>query len=434
MKPSTTSQTGRWSESFGDHGFTVRAWEREPGGIVLLSWGKPPQHRTLGFRVRSVERQKRWGWDADALERAREAAKDQSAALRLGQVRRDAQPLALTVRDGFALFTGDEDGGMPESDSARRNYRIAEAEFSARFGDRVWNTVTPAEWESVVWKAKAAGKHGKAEMLAKNLRGVHRWLHKKRRMRELLDPLEDFDWKALKKGVKPSRERFSEAEMAKLLKVRDAVDPRFALALVIAAEAGPRSKAIRLWMRSQLDAPLQPEPPEGLAPHGWTFLPALKGQEEPLIFLTAFARAEIERAFAGYLRHLEARWQSDGVDYPMLPGARIADATEKVVGLDQGGALRPIRASAVKDWLTDAEKLAGVAHVHRRGWHGLRRLWTDRVEETAGMDVAAVAGQWADRSMVERIYRRKSQYGKLARAREALEARKDLHKDLQDHE
>lgn len=421
-KPSLTS-AGRWSESFGDRGFTVRAWERNPGENVLLSWGKPVEYASLGFPVRTRDRRGRWTWDADALERAREAAKDKSAALRLGHARDAVQPVDLTVREAFNLFTDEEAGGMPESISAQRNYRGAASAFIARFGDRPWNRVTPAEWEAVIWKAKGEGKHGKAAMLAKSLRAVYRWLRSKRRMKELLDPVEDFDWKALRQGVKPRRERYSEAEMAKLLAVRDEVDPRFALMLVIAAEAGPRSKAIRQWRRSQLDAPLQPAPTKEEAPHGWTFLPPLKGQDEPLIFLSAFARREVEKALTGYLRHLEERYQAEGVDYPMVPGARIGDAKEQVVRLDQGGAMRTMGETKVKDWLQQAEAKAKVKHVEYRGWHGLRRLWTDRVEGKAGLDVAAVAGTWADRSMVERIYRRKSQYGKLAQAREAVEDR-----------
>jgi hypothetical protein len=422
-KPRTTGTAGRLSESYGERGNTVRLWEREPGSAVMLQWGKPPSYESLGYAVRERDGRGRWAWDADRLERAREEAKDKAAKLRLGQVRSSVQATALTVREAFDLFTDDHAGGMPGSSAARRNHRNTARVFSGALGGRPWNTVPPAEWEAVIWRAKGAGKHGKAEMLAKNLRTVHRWLVKKRRMRDLLDPLDEFDWKALRRGVKPRRERYTEQEMARLLDVRDGVDPRFALALVIAAEAGPRSKAIRLWVRSQLDMPMQPAPTADEAPNGWTYLPPLKGQDEPLIFLTAFARREIEKALTGYLRHLEARYQGEGIDYPMLPGARIADAKPQVVRLDQSGALRPVGESPLKDWLVKAERLAGVKHVEHRGWHGLRRLWTDRVEDVAGLDVAAVAGQWADRSMVERIYRRKAQHGKLAKAREALDKR-----------
>lgn len=422
-KPRLT-RTGRLSESYGERGFTVRLWERSPGDAVMLQHGTPPVYESLGYPVREKDRRGRWTWDGEALERAREAAKDRAASLRLGQLRAEVQPAAVTVSEAFALFVDDE-GAMPDSPSARRNYRIAQKEFGARFGGRPWNTVTPAEWESVIWRAKAEGKHGKASMLAKNLRSVRRWLYKKRRMKDLLDPLEDFEWGELGKGVKPRRERYSEAEMRRLLDVRDEVDPRFALALVIAAEAGPRSAAIRKWMRSQLDAPIAPAPSKEEAPNGWTYLPALKDQDEPLIFLTAFARREVERALTGYLRDLEARWQEEGIDYPMLPGARIADAKEQVVRVNQSGAVRCVGETEVKSWLPQAEKLAKVPHVEWRAWHGLRRLWTDRVEGAAGLDVAAVAGTWADRSMVERIYRKKQQFPKLAKAREVLEPKED---------
>lgn len=418
--PRLTS-TGRLSESYGDAGCTVRLWERYPGENVMLQWGKPAAYDSLGYPVRVRNKKGKWEWNFEALERGRSAAKDKSARIRLGVIRESVQPEATTVRQAFALFTDEEDGGLPESASGRRNYRIAAREFNAKFGDLVWNTVTPAEWESVIWRAKGEGLHGKAAMLAKNLRAVHRWLVKKRRMKALLDPLEDFEWKALTKGVTPKQERYSEAEMRKILEVRDLVDPRFALMLVMAAEAGPRGKAIRLWRRSQLDAPVLPAPPSDMAPHGWTYLPPLKGQDAPLVFLTAFARREIEKALTGYLRHLEARYQESRVDYPMLPGARIGDAKVKEIHISQVGAYRPAGTSAAKKWMARAESLAGVKHVDWRLWHGMRRLWTDRVEDAAGLDVAAVAGSWADRTMVERIYRNKLQFSKLGRAREVLE-------------
>lgn len=415
------TEAGRLSESYGDTGFAVRLWERGAGENVMLQWGRPAAYASLGFAVRSPGKRGRWEWDAAALTRAREAARRKSAELRLGLAREAVRPQEITVRQAFALFTAPDDGGMPDSASGKRNYRIAEREFSARFGERPWNVVTPAEWEAIIWRAKGEGKHGKAGMLAKNLRGVHRWLAKKRRMKELLDPLEDFDWKSLGQGISPRQERYSEEEMRRLLAVRDDIDPRFALMLVMAAEAGPRSKAIRFWHRSQLDAPILPAPPKEMAPHGWTYLPALKGQEAPLIFLTEFARREIDKALTGYLRHLEARYQEAGVDYPMIPGARIADAKPREVQVDQSGADRFIASQPVKAWLAEAERRAKVPHVTHRLWHGLRRLWTDRVEDIAGLDVAAVAGSWADRTMVERIYRNKAQFGKLDRARLAME-------------
>lgn len=414
--------SGRLSESYGDRGFTVRLWEREPGGVVMLQWGKPAEYESLGYAVRSRDRKGRWDWDMETLARARDAAKDRSASLRIGTSRKEATPEALTVEEAFSLFLDEDTGGTRDlSQSAVRNYRIAEREWVAFLGpDRPWNRILPADVEALAFRV--AAKHpSKAQMMVKNLRSVRNWLATKRRMRGLENPTEFFPWEDLSKLIKPKQERYTEAEMEKLLAVRDDIDPRFALMLVIAAEAGPRSKAIRLWMRSHLDAPIRPEPTPEQAPNGWTYLPALKGQEPPLIFLTAFARREIDKALTGYLRELEARWQDEGIDYPMIPGARIADATDKVVRLDQPGADRPIGDNNPKSWLRDAERVAKVKHVTRRGWHGLRRLWTDRVEDTAGLDVAAVAGAWADRTMVERIYRSKSQFGKLSRAREALD-------------
>jgi integrase len=422
MKPRLAA-SGLLRESFGRRPYKVQLVEREPGGIVSLAWGRPRSFEALGYAVRRPDRRRGWAWDDRALSLARAAAEDRHALWRMGQLRADVvAPVDLTLGAAWALFLDEDRGGLPASASARRNYRLSSREWTSHLGAGIaWNKITPADVEGVI---RRVGKDtpAKAEMMAKNLRGLYLWLRRKRRMKELEDPLgEDFDWSALRAGLETRQERYTSAEVAKLLEVRDEIDPRFALMLVMAWETGARSAALRTWRRSMLDAPMTPPPTPEQAPHGWTVLPALKGQGEPVAFLTVFARAEIDKALLGYLAELEGEYQRSGRDYPMLPGARLGDKTRAVVGLSQSGAYRVIAESAVKDWLRDAEKRAGVRHVAHRGWHGVRRLWTDRVESVAGLDVAAVAGGWVDRTMVERIYRSKSQHDKLARARRALE-------------
>ena len=159
-------------------------------------------------------------------------------------------------------------------------------------------------------------------------------------------------------------------------------------------------------------------------PTGWVLFPALKGQRAPLHLLTAFERRELELAFAGYLRDLEAQWEEDRIDYPLFTGARLADKNEKVVGLDQRRALSCADAKVFLDWLRDAERRAGVEHVKGRSYHGIRRTVSDLLYEELGMDGLTTALGWANRSTPEQIYVDHRRMPDRVRAREAMERKR----------
>lgn len=54
---------------------------------------------------------------------------------------------------------------------------------------------------------------------------------------------------------------------------------------------------------------------------------------------------------------------------------------------------RPLHPSRYEYWLTQTERLAGVEHVPRRGWHGLRRNWATSRKHLSTRDVEN-AGGW----------------------------------------
>jgi hypothetical protein len=412
---------GYWSVATGRRPYTVRVRE-EPGrrgANVVLRYTDPatgtPTTDTLPFGVRDGER-----LVPERVRAAIEAGEKRSRELGLGILRAATSPRRLTWGEAWAAFLDPRSGGLPASVSAQRNYRRASVVWLNAIGrDTPYNAPRPNEVAAVLWDVKASGTPTAAEMHAKVLRTLHRWLTERAGYDDLKNPLRGLDWKKLRAGIQPRRGRYTPAEVERLLSVRThpTLDPRFALMILAAVHTGARSAALRRMMRSGLDCPLAPAPTQEQAPHGWLLLPPLKGQDPPLVFLTSTLRAELDAALAGHLAAYEARWQTERIDYPLIPGGKLVGG---VVPLRAAGH-EPIGENDPKEWLAAAERLADVEHVTHRAWHGLRREWTDTVEERAGLEVTAVAGQWSDTSMVEKVYRSKTQFGKLAKAREAVE-------------
>lgn len=422
-----------WSESVGERPNTVRVREeKKPGDIVYLRWSNPdgtPGWRSLETRVRDDKGRLL----RDACNRALEAGKDKSAELRIERLRHETvMPAKLTVGQAFDRFHDPLTGRRPKSDGAWRNHRNAAKLWRNVLGEHTpWNQITPAQVEAAAFRIKAEGKGEWAVMAVKVLRACFYWLRNKAKMRGLDNPVEGFGWEELKKGLKPRRKRYTPDELRALLKVRDAVDPRFALFLALDVVSGARGASVRTTWRSAVDGPSEYPPDQAQAPHGWIVLPGLKAQEDPVVFLTQFARRELDRALTGYLRELEERYQADGVDYPLFPGAHKQGEWDTIRPTD-ARAYKPITPSPTKDWLRDAEELAGIEHQEWRAWHGIRRSWSDRIYEEHGLDTVTAAGAWASRDVPERIYLDRKKHKDRAKAREAMEhfTGPDLSEDL----
>jgi hypothetical protein len=412
-----------WSEGVGERPNTVRVREeRAPGDAVYLRWTNPDGtagYQSLGYGVRDA----RGRFDPDVRRRALEAGRDKSAELRIARLREQTvAPARLTVGQAWDRYTDAERGGLPESYSARRMYRAAAVAWTNYIGAaRPWNSITPAEVEALAFKLKAEGTPAKAESFVRVLRACHYWLKRKAGFRGLENPTETFDWRRLRAGTKPRRPRYSEAEIRALLAVRDQVDPRFALFLALVVHSGARGTAVRTAWRSAVDQPLEVAPAPEQAPAGWIVMPALKGQAPVPVFLTRFARRELDKAFAGSLRELEDRYQERGVDYPLFPASRKLSFGQPVAPALDPWSYRTIGPSTPKQWLADAERAAGVEHVEHRAWHGLRRAWSDRIYAAAGLDVVTSAGGWADRTIPERVYLDTLKHRDRDAARRALE-------------
>jgi integrase len=63
----------------------------------------------------------------------------------------------------------------------------------------------------------------------------------------------------------------------------------------------------------------------------------------------------------------------------------------------------PVGVRLVSRWLQQAEKLAGLAHLERGGWHAFRRMWACQRKHLPPRDVAA-AGGWRNIGMLQQVY------------------------------
>lgn len=426
------TSAGLWSVTVGDHGCKVKVRERSRGGAVVLDFHAPNRQVPRATSVRTV-RNEQGQLLREACLAAIEEAKRKSAELRLESARAAAQPMRITVGKGFALFHDEEKGGLPPSESARKNHRRARRFWEEAYGaGSPWNRMAPADRDGALRTLKEAGRIATAQSHVTKLRTVYFWLVKKRQLRELEDPLADFDWKKFAEGYEPRRPRFREDEIPKLIAVSRSVDPRLRLFLALLDDSGTRGKAVREAWRSMLDQELDLPPSPEHAPWGWLNLRALKGQKSGLILLTFRERLELVRAIwkaneggvwvPGYLSELEERYQAAGVDFPLIPGGYLRQG---IVRVDSLGAYRPTSYNAVWTWLRDAEKRAGIQHRDWRAFHGLRRAWSDYVHEEEGLDVLTEAGHWSSRDTPEGIYIERRKHGHLAKARQATERRRE---------
>jgi hypothetical protein len=421
------TEGGRWSVREGTQGSVVRVRERVRGGRVQLIYRDTTSGNRL-YRYAEVETVRRPdGRIDDVLSAAALAeARALAARLRVARAALSIEPVRMTLAQGFARYHDAARGGMPASKPARQHHRAAVQFWELQLGhDAGWNTLLPSDVEAAALRLARAGKPPLAEKHVRCLRTVYRWLRDRAGMETLRDPTRGLELSRIREGHEVRRPSYPRDELEALVAVARDVDPRFEFALIWADDSGARSAALYRAMRSQVDAPLDVAPDPGQAPHGWANLPAMKGQGRALTFLTARQRRIFDEVTAkrwngavwepGYLSLLEARWLASGTDYPLIPGGPFP----------RGGVFLGPRAQAnnntLQKWLREAEQRARVAHVPRRGWHGIRRAWARYTARETDMDTVVVAGAWSDRETPERTYVDRERLDRLAKARTAQE-------------
>lgn len=381
-------------------------WDyRDEDGNRRRPWVEPP----MKVRLRADE-----PTDPLLVRKAEDLCRTRYHELR-GRTQRKLQDAhELTVADAFALYHNPRDGNLPKSRSARTHHAGSRRFWVERFGaDRLWNDVPPAHVESALEELVAAGKAPTARKRFQNLRSVANWLRTKMRLRGLEDPTLGVEIQELTADHEPRRPRYTMAQVERLVEASAHFGPRAHLFVTLLADSGARGGQVRRAMRSGFNAPLEPEPPEGVGPHGWLILPAMKRQRPMLTLLTERAREAIDAALEGYLSPWEAEYQGgERKDYPLIPGGRLdRDELED----------EPISDTALRKLWPDIEARAKVPTKPRRIFHAVRRAWVDEMVGKIGLDGTAHAGNWSSRDMVEGVYVSPRRWTDLEAARQTRE-------------
>jgi len=409
-----------WKESTGRYGSTVRIYEPRLGAPLRWDYRDASGRRTRPEVVPElrVRRGPNEPLDPVLVRQAQDRLEQKAAELALEPLRRASEPHELTLGQAYRLYFDPKRRALPRSKEARQHHKASREFWEATLGAGTpWNKITPADVRGPLIELREAGKIATAEKRLQNLRTLYRWLREQMRVKGLEDPTLGIRFTEITEGYEPRRPRYSPDELARLRQAWREADPRFRLFMTLMTTSGARGGQVRHATRRGLDAPLDPAPPAGAAPHGWIVLPAVKRQRPMVTFLTAAQRRELDAALAGYLAEWEAEYQAGTrSDYPLIPGGYI-----------KRGALlpEPISDTALRRTLKEMEKAAGVERRERRGFHGFRRAWVDAIDSAAGLDTATAAGGWSRRELVEGVYVSPRRWEHLERAREIMEQRNE---------
>lgn len=398
-----------WSHSVGRYGATVTIREPRPGAPLRWDYREAGKRRRPEVEPRTVVRRgANEAVDPTLAEAAKELCERKAASLTLEPLRQSTQPERLTVARAYLLYFDPRRQALPASREARVHHEASRAFWTAELGaETVWDAIAPADVWGALLRLRQAGRIPTAEKRLANLRTLHRWLRDRMGYDTLRDPTRGLDKRELTKGHQPRRPRYTAAEVERLVAAAPAFGERFALFVTLLADSGARAVQVRHAMRSGLDADMEPQPPKDHAPHGWIVLPPVKGQEPMVTYLTAREREAIDAAMATYLAEWEAEWQEHGTDYPLIPGGRT----------DREILPEPISDAGLRKEWPKLERAAGIKSKDRRTFHGVRRSWSDDIEETEGLDTVTAAGGWSRRETVEGIYLSKKRFSHLEKAR-----------------
>lgn len=402
-----------WSHSVGRYGATVTIREPRPGAPLRWDYREGGKRKRPEVDPRTVVRTDPDGpVDPVLAERAKDLCERKAATLTLEPLRRATEPERLTVGLAFALYHDPRRRALPASREARTHHATSRTFWTAALGDETpWDAVPPADVWGALLGLREKGRVPTAEKRLANLRTLYRWLRDRMGYDTLRDPTRGLEKRQLLAGHQPRRPRYTATEVEALVASAPAFGERFALFTTLLADSGARAVQVRLAMRSGLDAELEPRPPKDHAPHGWLVLPAVKGQDPMVTYLTHRERAAVDAALATYLAEWEAQWQAEQVDYPLIPGGR----TDRMLLPE------PISDKALRKVWPALEKAAGIESRSRRTFHGVRRSWSDDIEESEGLDTVTAAGGWSRRETVEGIYLSKRRFGHLEKARRRRE-------------
>lgn len=425
-----------WSESFGFYGATIRAAERNPGGILYLLWldkrGKQ-QKRSLGHRDRKLARKQ-------ALEVANAMANAVNpAAARVVTVGPPQETPAttiatrssaaeadepLTLAEGVARAFDPEMGLYPRpTKHARQARKYADTAVALLGPAKEWGELRPGAIRFLVRQLARRSRNGEGAVTAEKtcviLYAIASWLRSEE-MIPATAALPSSGWKVRvrdewlnttgSRAVAVDRPRHAVDEVAALFAALPQADPRLRLLIELAAElrAGQAVRARRSDLN--LDAV------GGYKAGRFVVYGAGKKHGE-VIDLHEEVRKVVDEALStGYLAEAEAAFQrGELADYYLFPMGRL-----------KGGCVPPRRAAAghasyqtMRDLFEDLEGIAGVEHRPGRSFYGLRRQATDLAAEFAqdARVLNSISGH-ADSATREQVYQDKENERVRAQAAE----------------
>jgi hypothetical protein len=374
-----------WADAFGPYGYTVRVFERAPGGMLYARLPNPayrgpgtgPRYRETALGHTDRERAKAW-------------ALAESEKLRAG-VSTAADPIPTATRV-FAKYLAE----MTPSHARSVRYhdkRCAKLWTRVLGAGKDLAKLTPSEWRRFTRERAAGEIDGQGCAVAPDdrkpvrprtvaadlewLKGVLLWAVAERdaEHRYLLseNPLREAKAFPIPAEVNPRRPVATQDRLEKILAVAGDVHPYLPDLLTLVNGTGRRVRAVLALRGADLRLTRTPA-----APHGAIAWPGETDKEGKAWAapINATVRAAVDRR------------RAIGKAY-LFPAQ--ADATQ------------PVRYELASKWLRRAERRAKVPKHRGSLWHAYRRKWATERKHLPIQDVMA-AGGWSDPTCLQTIY------------------------------
>lgn len=355
----TNANHGRWSFSTGERGRNwVRAFAHPVTGRMFLEFTDTGRRARIALGHR----------DAEA---AKAKAEELATTLRRGTIPPGTSPTLGTLFDIYVREVTPQKGV-----SAQRHDRRASALFLACFGaGQKAAMLNRRDWDRFIkWRREGNGTEQRAasprdRTIQADLRflfGVLNWAVRAGLLER--NPLLGCPWP---REASPRRPILTEVEYQRLLAVAPSIEPRFALALVLANETGHRISAIRQLRWSDVDI--------GRGRIQW------RAQHDKL----GFEHTTPLSSTAAVVLECAQRTQSAVGEAWVFPAP--ADPQQ------------PCSVFVLQDWWNRAEAAAGIEHVPGRGWHSLRRKFATEMKHAPLKDLCHLGG-WKNVQTVVQVY------------------------------
>ncbi len=401
----------RWTSSLGTRGHTVRVQETgQPGGIVKLFWYVDGQERkeSLGFRMRDERGRVISDRKREALRRAEE--KSIEIATADGDSPNGVKPKSapLTLEAGFDRFFDTTDGYFSVSSRDVLYLRgLGDHIVTTLGGAETWNSTMPTTATRRLGRAlaeenmeKKTNRYRTAVRTVDLLFKVGEWLAGDGLINDWRRPnrwKRRFDQEWEEKGLsipKPKRPRYTTEELSKLVVCFDHPELHPKASLLFNLTWGTRIEQVVCVWRSGIE----------FSEDGFLTM-TIRGSKYKRAGTSKLDDVQVARLeeaqTTGYLSELEAAYQAGRIeDYPLFPQGKLMKGKAPLAAQ-----FKVADRTWIRKHVHRLEDLAGVEHVHGRGWRGVRRRLTDLNPKFAEeARVLNHEGHWTDKSTREDIY------------------------------